>query len=105
MASSTPDFSSRVVVFASTGHHLSDILPKDYMRSGSLAPYNNLSGYWQSKTANIYVANEIDRRYGSKGLHRLSVHPGNILEPNSAATRKTKRLSAPHLPAIRCYRR
>ena len=34
--------------------------------------------YGQSKTANIWMANEIDRRYGAGGLHALSIHPGNI---------------------------
>ena len=32
----------------------------------------------QSKTANIWTANEIDRRYGAQGLHATSVHPGII---------------------------
>ena len=36
-------------------------------------------GYGQSKTANIYMANEIERRYGSSGLHALSLHPGMVL--------------------------
>jgi hypothetical protein len=36
--------------------------------------------YGQSKTANIYFASEIDRRYGSAhGLHATSVHPGGII--------------------------
>lgn len=35
--------------------------------------------YGQSKTANIYMANEVDRRYGNKGLHGWSLHPGGIL--------------------------
>ena len=35
--------------------------------------------YGQSKTAGIWFANEIDRRYGDKGLHGLSLHPGNIM--------------------------
>lgn len=33
--------------------------------------------YSQSKSAEIYVTNELDRRYGNKGLH-ASVHPGRI---------------------------
>lgn len=32
----------------------------------------------QSKTANIWTANEIERRYGAQGLHATSVHPGII---------------------------
>ncbi|KAK7420367.1 hypothetical protein QQX98_002790 [Neonectria punicea] len=34
--------------------------------------------YGQAKTANILMANEIERRYGAKGLHGLAVHPGII---------------------------
>ena len=40
--------------------------------------YDPWVSYGQSKTANIYMANEIDRRYGSRGLHATSVHPGSI---------------------------
>lgn len=35
--------------------------------------------YAASKTACIWMANEIERRYGGKGLHATSVHPGAIL--------------------------
>lgn len=34
--------------------------------------------YAQSKTANIYMMNEISRRFGSRGVQGLSVHPGNV---------------------------
>jgi NAD(P)-dependent dehydrogenase (short-subunit alcohol dehydrogenase family) len=34
--------------------------------------------YGQAKTANIWMVNEIERRYGSNGLHGLSLHPGGI---------------------------
>jgi NAD(P)-dependent dehydrogenase (short-subunit alcohol dehydrogenase family) len=40
--------------------------------------YDGRLAYAQSKTANILMANEIDRRYGTRGLHGLSVHPGCI---------------------------
>jgi NAD(P)-dependent dehydrogenase (short-subunit alcohol dehydrogenase family) len=36
------------------------------------------AAYGQAKTANIYFANEIERRFGEKGLHALSLHPGGI---------------------------
>ena len=35
-------------------------------------------GYAQSKTANILMANQIERLYGSKGVHGLSLCPGGI---------------------------
>ncbi|KAI8833761.1 short-chain dehydrogenase [Chytridium lagenaria] len=53
LASSTPAFHSRVVSLSSVGHRM-------------------------NKTANIYFANEIERRYASQGLHGLPVHPGGI---------------------------
>ncbi|THW72770.1 putative short-chain dehydrogenase/reductase [Aureobasidium pullulans] len=44
------------------------------------AEYNPWVAYGQSKTANIYMANSIDRLYGSQGLHAVSVHPGVIFD-------------------------
>jgi len=41
--------------------------------------YNKWTSYGQSKTANIWMANAIDRRYGAQNLHALSVHPGRIM--------------------------
>lgn len=40
--------------------------------------YDPFVGYASSKTANIWMANELERRYGSQGLHSISVHPGGI---------------------------
>jgi len=40
--------------------------------------YDPQRAYAQSKLANIYMANEIERRHGSLGLHALSLHPGVI---------------------------
>ena len=34
----------------------------------------------QSKTANCWMATEIDRRYGPQGLHATAVHPGMTAE-------------------------
>lgn len=74
----TPDLNSRVVVLASSGHHAGGINNSDnynFEKGG----YNPFVAYAQSKTANIYMANELERRYGSQGLHATSVHPGGIL--------------------------
>jgi len=77
LASSTADFNSRVVALSSMGHRSAGIQFGNYnFENGGYSPW---TAYGQSKTANIYLANEIDRRYGSKGLHALSVHPGGIL--------------------------
>lgn len=40
--------------------------------------YEPHAAYGQSKLANILFANELNRRYGSKGLHALSANPGGI---------------------------
>ncbi|KAJ6124014.1 hypothetical protein N7471_011331 [Penicillium samsonianum] len=77
LASAGPEFSSRVVNVSSSAHHVASI-----NESGNYnfekTEYNDWVSYGQSKTANIYMANEIERRYGSRGLHATSVHPGMI---------------------------
>jgi hypothetical protein len=40
--------------------------------------YNPFAAYAQSKTANIYMTNYIERNYGNRGLHGLAVHPGAV---------------------------
>lgn len=77
LASSTPDFQSRVVNVSSIGHRQSPIHFDDLNLSGP-GVYDPWVGYGQSKTANIHMANEIERRYGGKGLHAWSLHPGGI---------------------------
>lgn len=77
LAASTPGFHSRVVNVSSAAHRLNGINASDnynFEKGG----YNPWVAYAQSKTANIYMANEIERRYGSLGLHAMSVHPGGI---------------------------
>jgi NAD(P)-dependent dehydrogenase (short-subunit alcohol dehydrogenase family) len=76
LSSSTPKLQSRVVSLSSSGHRLSDVHFDNYNLTGEYDPW---MAYGQSKTANILFANELDRRYGSQGLHGLSVHPGVIM--------------------------
>ncbi|KAL4866597.1 hypothetical protein BDV12DRAFT_199074 [Aspergillus spectabilis] len=75
LASSTPDFNSRVVILASSAHYITDVHFDNINLSGAYDPW---VAYGQSKTANIWTANEIDRRFGDKGLHAFSLHPGAI---------------------------
>ena len=75
--SSTPEFHSRVVNVSSSGHRIHRINESDNYNFEK-GEYNPWVAYAQSKVANIYMANEIDRRYGSNGLHATSVHPGGI---------------------------
>lgn len=76
LASSTPEMNSRVVCVSSMGHRASPPNFGDY--NYDTTEYGAWKAYGQSKTSNIYMANEIDRRYGSRGLHGFSLHPGGI---------------------------
>ncbi|KAM0281234.1 hypothetical protein ACHAQH_003665 [Verticillium albo-atrum] len=73
LASMTPAFHSRVIILASMAHRFSEVLFDDLSFEGG---YNPFTAYGQSKTANVWTANEIERRYGQKGLHAWSVQPG-----------------------------
>ncbi|KAJ4353667.1 uncharacterized protein N0V89_005397 [Didymosphaeria variabile] len=77
-AASAPKYQSRVVSLSSAGHRNSSIFPDNYKLKGGI--YTPFRSYGQSKTANILMANEIERRYGAQGLHAWSVHPGIIFE-------------------------
>ena len=74
LSSSTPDFNSRVVMVASGSHKTSTVMldDLDFSKRG----YNPQIAYAQSKTANVHMALELERRFGSRGLHSTSVHPG-----------------------------
>lgn len=77
LASSTPGFHSRVVMVASSAHRASQLNESDnynFQKGG----YHYGPAYANSKLANIYMVNEVDRRYGHKGLHATSLHPGAI---------------------------
>ena len=76
LASSTPEMNSRVVCVSSMGHRASPPNFGDY--NYEKTDYNGWKAYGQSKTGNVYMANEIERRYGSRGLHGFSLHPGGI---------------------------
>jgi len=76
LASSTPAFKSRVVSLTSAGHQFSPVHFDDL--NLKKMGYQQWVAYGQAKTANIYLATEIERRYGSKGLHATAVHPGGI---------------------------
>ncbi|KAI5367770.1 Putative short-chain dehydrogenase/reductase SDR, NAD(P)-binding domain superfamily [Septoria linicola] len=78
LSSSTPTFSSRLINLSSTGHRMGGIRFDD-INFTEPDSYQKWVAYGQSKTANIYMASSIERHYGSKGLHGLSVHPGGIM--------------------------
>ena len=77
VASSTPEFNSRVVNVSSSAHKGGEVQFGNYnFEDGS---YNPWVGYGQAKTANIYMANEIEARFGPQGLHGFSLMPGGIM--------------------------
>ena len=77
LASSTPGFRSRVVNVASSAHRAWTLNESDNYNFEK-GEYHFSRAYAQSKPANIYMANELDRRYGHRGLHATSLHPGGI---------------------------
>ncbi|KAI0595896.1 short-chain dehydrogenase [Biscogniauxia sp. FL1348] len=80
LASSTPGFHSRVVNVSSSGHRYA---PVDLENLGfEKGGYTGWGAYGQSKTANIYMANQIERLYGPRGLHGYGLNPGSFVSPN-----------------------
>jgi NAD(P)-dependent dehydrogenase (short-subunit alcohol dehydrogenase family) len=45
---------------------------------GPVTPYNSWAAYGTSKLALVHEAAEIERRYGNRGLHGYSLHPGAV---------------------------
>jgi len=87
-ASQTPPGTVRVINVSSLGHN--------FAPSGGILfdDLHLLKGYWfaewkrygQSKLGNVLLTNEITRRYGSKGICSISLHPGNIHTNLAAGT-------------------
>lgn len=66
---------SRVINVTSGAHGLSEI---DFENPNQEGYFETRNAYAQSKAANVLMANEIERRFGSQNLHGISVHPGVI---------------------------
>jgi NAD(P)-dependent dehydrogenase (short-subunit alcohol dehydrogenase family) len=65
-----------VVTLTSSAHRYSPIVFDDYNFENNA--YQDIFAYGQAKTATLYMANAIERYYGSQGLHGLAVHPGTV---------------------------
>lgn len=78
LKSTLPEFNSRVINLSSSGHRYTPVKLDDYNLEAS---YDAWISYGQSKTANIWMANYINRVYGSQGVNALAVHPSVILTP------------------------
>jgi NAD(P)-dependent dehydrogenase (short-subunit alcohol dehydrogenase family) len=87
VASSTPTYSSRVVVLTAQGHRQSKVRFDDFSFDNRPEEYQPLLAYAQSKIANIYMSLEIERRFSAQGVHSTSVNPGVIL--GTGLNRKT----------------
>lgn len=79
LEASSPVFASRVINVSASAHRLQGINDGDNysFQRGAYTPWN---AYAQSKTANIYMANALDRKYALYGVHASSLHPGIIGE-------------------------
>lgn len=75
LAAATPQVNSRAVFLSSAAHRYSEVSFDKYNLRGE---YDRWRAYGQSKAANMWTANEVDRRYSSQGLRAFSVHPGGI---------------------------
>ncbi|MGI5175600.1 SDR family NAD(P)-dependent oxidoreductase [Dactylosporangium sp. CA-152071] len=70
---------ARVVSVSSAGHRRSDVhLDDPNFRD---RPYDRWQAYGQSKTANVLLAVELDRRHTGDGIVANALHPGGILTP------------------------
>ncbi|KAM0325807.1 hypothetical protein ACHAQA_007109 [Verticillium albo-atrum] len=75
VAGATPQKASRVVVLSSIAHRTGEVIFDDVNFEGHYEP---MAAYSQSKTANLWTANEIERRFNSQGIHCWSVQPGIV---------------------------
>lgn len=75
LAAATPENNSRAIFLSSLGHRPGEVNFDNYNFEGEYEPF---ATYAQSKTANLWTANEIDRKYSSQGLRAFSIQPGWI---------------------------
>jgi NAD(P)-dependent dehydrogenase (short-subunit alcohol dehydrogenase family) len=78
LKASTPEFNARLVNVSSAGHHGADISFDD-INLAEEGAYNGSKAYGQSKIAQIFMANYVDRHFGPKGIHAWSLMPGGIM--------------------------
>ena len=67
---------ARIVSLSSRGHQQSPVVFDDI--AFEQRPYEKWAAYGQSKTANVLLAVELERRLGARGVHAYAVHPGVI---------------------------
>jgi len=67
---------ARLVSYSSLGHRFANVDLDD--PNFERTPYDEVSAYGRSKTANILFAVEFDRRHKERGVRATAVHPGSI---------------------------
>ncbi len=67
---------ARVISVSSRGHQQSPVVFEDI--GFEERAYEKWAAYGQSKTANILLAVELERRLGARGVHAYAIHPGVI---------------------------
>lgn len=72
---------SRVVMVSSESHRFPRKLDFDNFPMNETT-FKMWSAYGQAKLCNLLFANELQRRYGDKGLTACSIHPGNAVTTN-----------------------
>ena len=73
LASTAPSFHSRVITLSSIGHRSGEPEVDDL---SSQSDYDPWVAYGKAKTANIWLAHQIEKLYGWQGLHGWAVQPG-----------------------------
>ena len=70
--------SPRVIMLSSESHRYPAKL--DFETLGKAQePYKTMRAYGQAKLCNVLMADELQRRYGARGLTACSVHPGALV--------------------------
>ncbi|KAK6215214.1 short-chain dehydrogenase [Colletotrichum tabaci] len=98
----------RVVTTSSTSHTASTVLPENNYDTANPngKGYEPGVSYAHSNTAKIWFCNEVERRYGSEGVHAISVHPGGfgsgLMRSSDGETRKMleKLMQMPHIRKV-----
>lgn len=69
---------SQVINVASVSHRVAPRVALEDPAWSKGSPGQWYAAYGQSKLANVQTANELDRRFGTRGLHALSLQPGGV---------------------------
>lgn len=76
LKNATPEYPTRVISVTSIGHKFGTPNFDDYNFENT--KYDPFGSYGQSKTANIWFANYVDRNFASQNLRAVSCHPGGV---------------------------